>query len=259
VIPIQEQQRPPADVGGRFHLVARRLNAIRPTTMSSPPPILDLKNVNKVYPSAGEAPVEVLRDIDLTLEAGSSTAIVGPSGSGKSTLLQIIGTLDRATSGTVRIAGQDVAGLSDDQLAELRSRMIGFVFQMHHLLPHCTALENVLVPVLANSKPGKDTVERARKLLDRVGLSHRLNHLPGQMSGGERQRTAIVRALINQPKLLLADEPTGALDRASAEALAVLLAELNREEKVTLIVVTHAPELAATMDRTLRIEDGRLL
>jgi lipoprotein-releasing system ATP-binding protein len=227
--------------------------------MSSPSPILELKNVNKDFPSSDGPAVHVLRHIDLTLESGSSTAIVGPSGSGKSTLLQIIGTLDRATSGSVRIAGQDVADLSDDQLAELRSRTIGFVFQMHHLLPHCTALENVLVPVLANAKPDKDTVERAKKLLDRVGLSHRLNHLPGQMSGGERQRTAIVRALINRPKLLLADEPTGALDRAAADGLAQLLGELNREEQVTLIVVTHAPDLAATMDRTLRIEDGLLL
>jgi lipoprotein-releasing system ATP-binding protein len=227
--------------------------------MSSPSPILELKNVNKDFSSSDGPAVHVLRDIDLTLESGSSTAIVGPSGSGKSTLLQIIGTLDRATSGSVRIAGQDVADLSDDQLAELRSRTIGFVFQMHHLLPHCTALENVLVPVLANAKPDKDTVERAKKLLDRVGLSHRLNHLPGQMSGGERQRTAIVRALINRPKLLLADEPTGALDRAAADGLAQLLGELNREEQVTLIVVTHAPDLAATMGRTLRIEDGLLL
>jgi lipoprotein-releasing system ATP-binding protein len=227
--------------------------------MSSPSPILELKNVNKDFPSSDGPAVHVLRDIDLTLESGSSTAIVGPSGSGKSTLLQIIGTLDRATSGSVRIAGQDVADLSDDQLAELRSRTIGFVFQMHHLLPHCTALENVLVPVLANAKPDKDTVERAKKLLDRVGLSHRSNHLPGQMSGGERQRTAIVRALINRPKLLLADEPTGALDRAAADGLAQLLGELNREEQVTLIVVTHAPDLAATMGRTLRIEDGLLL
>ena len=227
--------------------------------MSSPKPILELNQVSKEYASAGEAPVRVLRGIDLVLEAGSSTAIVGPSGSGKSTLLQIIGTLDRATSGSVRIDGEDVGSLSDDQLAALRSRRIGFVFQMHHLLPHCTALENVLVPVLAHAKPGKETVERARHLLDRVGLSHRLNHLPGRMSGGERQRTAIVRALINRPALLLADEPTGALDRASADALSQLLAELNREEQVTLVVVTHAPDLAAKMGRTLRIEDGRLL
>lgn len=227
--------------------------------MSSSSPILELKRVNKDYPSADGVPVQVLRDIDLTLAAGSSTAIVGPSGSGKSTLLQIIGTLDRATGGSVKIDGREVGGLSDDQLAELRSRMIGFVFQMHHLLPHCTALENVLVPVLANAKPDKDTVRRAQQLLERVGLSHRLNHLPGQMSGGERQRTAIVRALINRPKLLLADEPTGALDRASAESLARLLGELNREEQVTLIVVTHAPDLAATMGQTLRIEDGQLL
>jgi lipoprotein-releasing system ATP-binding protein len=239
--------------------VPAQAGAIRLSTMSSPKPILELKQVSKVYPSADEAPVAVLRDIDLVLEAGSSTAIVGPSGSGKSTLLQIIGTLDRATSGSVRIDGDEVGSLSDDQLAELRSRRIGFVFQMHHLLPHCTALENVLVPALARAKPGKDTVERAKQLLARVGLSHRLNHLPGQMSGGERQRTAIVRALINRPKLLLADEPTGALDRASADSLALLLAELNREEQVTLVVVTHAPDLAAKMGRTMRIEDGRLL
>ncbi len=227
--------------------------------MSSPSPILQLQQVSKQYPAADGAAVSVLRGIDLTLEAGSSTAIVGPSGSGKSTLLQIIGTLDRASSGSVRLDGQDVSALSDDALADLRSQRIGFVLQSHHLLPHSTALENVLVPVLARAKPGADTVERARQLLARVGLSHRLNHLPGQMSGGERQRTAIVRALINRPKLLLADEPTGALDRASADALAQLLAELNREEHVTLVVVTHAPDLAAKMGRTLRIEDGQLL
>lgn len=227
--------------------------------MTSPTPILQLRQVNKDYASGDATPVRVLRGIDLDLGAGSSTAIVGPSGSGKSTLLQIIGTLDRATTGQVLVDGHDVNTLSEDELAALRSRRIGFVFQSHHLLPHCTALENVLVPVLANARPASDTVERARNLLARVGLGHRLHHLPGRMSGGERQRAAIVRALINRPALLLADEPTGALDRASADALAQLLAELNQEEGVTLVVVTHAPDLAAKMGRTLRIEDGHLL
>jgi lipoprotein-releasing system ATP-binding protein len=227
--------------------------------MTDTPPILRLEQVNKDYPSASGQAVKVLTDIHLELSHGSSTAIVGPSGSGKSTLLQIIGTLDRPTTGRVLLDGHNVNALSEDELAGVRSRMVGFIFQMHHLLPHCTALENVLVPALANGKPGKDTLDRAKRLLDRVGLGHRLHHLPGQLSGGERQRTAIVRALINRPKLLLADEPTGALDRASADSLAQLLAELNREENVTLIVVTHAPDLAAKMGQTLRIEDGRLL
>src|SRR5204862_1202496 len=166
----------------------------------------------------------------------------------KSTLLNIIGTLDRPSGGKVSLTGLDVTALSETGLAEVRSRVVGFVFQLHHLLPQCSILENVLVPTLTGRGP--DGVEdRARKLLDRVGLGGRLTHRPGQLSGGERQRAAVVRALINEPKLLLADEPTGALDRAAADTLTELLIELNREEGVALVVITHAMSLAERMSR----------
>src|SRR5204862_4077062 len=166
----------------------------------------------------------------------------------KSTLLNIIGTLDRPSGGKVSLTGLDVTALSETGLAEVRSRVVGFVFQLHHLLPQCSILENVLVPTLTGRGP--DGVEdRARKLLDRVGLGHRLTHRPGQLSGGECQRAAVVRALINRPKLLLADEPTGSLDRSGAESLAQLLGELNREEGVAVIYVTHAADLAARAGR----------
>ncbi|MCZ7644085.1 MAG: ABC transporter ATP-binding protein [Planctomycetota bacterium] len=224
-------------------------------------PILELERVVKAYPAPeGGAPVAVLKEVTLTLNGGESVAIVGPSGSGKSTLLQIVGTLDRASSGRVLLAGRDLAALSEDERARLRNREIGFVFQAHHLLPQCTVLENVLVPTLAEG-PGPDAQAeaRARDLLERVGLGARLNHRPGQLSGGERQRVAVVRALINQPKLLLADEPTGSLDRATAEGLTDLLADLNRETGVTLIVVTHSAGLAERMGRVLELQDGKLV
>jgi lipoprotein-releasing system ATP-binding protein len=223
--------------------------------------------------------VRVLRGIDLEVAAGESLAITGPSGSGKSTLLNLIGTLDRADAGTLTLDGEDLRRLDEAQLADVRNRQIGFVFQSHHLLPHCTVLENVLVPTLAagrdafhripdsdgkkgtqwNASLPSEPEARARKLLDRVGLGERFTHRPGQLSGGERQRVAVVRALINQPKLLLADEPTGALDRASADGLARLLVELNKEQGVTLIVVTHALDLAKQMGRVVEIRDGSLV
>jgi ABC-type lipoprotein export system ATPase subunit len=205
--------------------------------------------------------VEVLRGVSLEVCHGESLAIVGPSGSGKSTLLQIIGTLDRPSSGDVRLEGQDLSALDERALAEVRNRHIGFVFQFHYLLPQCTVLENVLVPTLASGNSrNRDTAEqRTRSLLERVGLSERFNHRPGQLSGGERQRVAVVRALINQPKLLLADEPTGALDRNSADELSRLLVELNREQQITLIVVTHAVDLARRMARVLELRDGLLV
>ena len=183
------------------------------------------------------------------------------SGSGKSTLLNIIGTLDRPSSGEVLLDGQDLRRLNDVELASVRNRQIGFVFQAHHLLPQCNVLENVLLPTLATRDPAvrSGASERAKRLLERVGLDGRIAHRPGQLSGGERQRVAVVRALINQPKLLLADEPTGALDRASAGNLSDLLVALNREEGVTLIVVTHALDLAKRMGRVLELRDGRLV
>jgi lipoprotein-releasing system ATP-binding protein len=222
--------------------------------------LLKLSGVTLRYDSGGAVPVEVLKGVSLEVARGESLAIMGPSGSGKSTLLNIIGTLDRATSGEVVLAGQDLSKLDEAALATVRSRRIGFVFQAHHLLPQCSVLENVLVPTLANKESDlKSAPERAERLLKRVGLGERMTHRPGQLSGGERQRVAVVRALINQPQLLLADEPTGALDRVAAEQLAQLLLELNREEGVTLIVVTHAPDLAHKMGRVLELKDGVLV
>lgn len=234
--------------------------------MSEATPILQLTRLTRRYHSPGTpAPLTVLDEVSLEVRAGESLAIVGPSGSGKSTLLQIIGTLDRPSSGEVRLAGQDLSRLGETQLAAVRSRQIGFVFQAHYLLPQCTVLENVLVPTLAlgsaKSPPpagGEAAPDRARRLLRRVGLAERLSHYPGQLSGGERQRVAVVRALINQPRLLLADEPTGALDHAAAAQLGQLLVELNREENVTLILVTHALDLAHRMSRVLELRDGHL-
>src|SRR6266540_1623277 len=228
--------------------------------MSSP--LLKLIDVCKRYESpTGTEAVPVLRDISLEIGRGESAAIVGPSGSGKSTLLNIIGTLDRPSSGQVLLDGKELSLLDDIQLAAVRNREIGFIFQAHHLLPQCTVLENVLVPTLANKDAAlrDGAVERAKRLLEKVGLGARFTHRPGQISGGERQRVAVVRALINQPKLLLADEPTGALDRASAQGLADLLVALNKEEGVTLIVVTHALDLARRMGRVLELRDGQLV
>mgnify|MGYP001563757005 CR=1 FL=1 len=230
--------------------------------------LLALQNVTKHYAASGATTgVPVLAGVSLAVARGESLAIVGPSGSGKSTLLQIIGTLDRATSGEVLLDGTNLAALDDLQLAEVRNQQIGFVFQSHYLLPQCTVLENVLVPTLASTKSevrsAKSEIEsvaaRAERLLKRVGLGERLHHRPGQLSGGERQRAAVVRALINRPQLLLADEPTGALDQTSATTLGQLLMELNQEEGVTLIVVTHAMELAQRMGKILRLEAGKLV
>lgn len=224
--------------------------------------LLELEEVSKSYPApTDEAEVEVLKDINLRLKAGEAIAIVGPSGSGKSTLLNIIGALDVASSGRVLLENRDLSKLNERELAQIRNREIGFVFQLHHLLDQCTVMENVLIPTLVREGASQrnDSEQRAGRLLARVGLEHRLKYRPGQLSGGERQRVAMVRALINQPKLLLADEPTGSLDQAASGTLFDLLAELNREENVTLIVVTHAAELARRMGRVLELRDGRLI
>jgi lipoprotein-releasing system ATP-binding protein len=222
--------------------------------------LLQLTNVTKTYPSIEGPPLSILSGINLALAAGESIAIVGPSGSGKSTLLNIIGTLDRPSSGQVLLSGRDLTTLSEIEVADVRNREIGFIFQGHHLLPQCTVLENVLIPTLASKDAAlrKSALERGKQLLQRVGLGARTSHRPGQLSGGERQRVAVVRALINQPKLLLADEPTGALDRASAQNLAQLLTELNQEQNVTLIVVTHALDLAERMQKVFEIKNGVL-
>ncbi len=218
--------------------------------------LLELSGVTKAYEGAPET-AAVLKGVDLRVEAGETLAIVGPSGCGKSTLLNVIGALDRPTSGDIVFRDRDLQKLSDAELAEFRNRSIGFVFQLHHLLPQCSALENVLLPTLVN-KAAENPRERAVRLLDRVGLSERLSYRPGKLSGGERQRVAVVRALINQPSLLLADEPTGSLSREGAEDLTRLMLELNREEEMTLIVVTHSEAVAGMMDRVLELDDGQL-
>ena len=227
--------------------------------MSNETPLLQLENISREFPSAenGE-PLRVLRGLSLEIDHGESIAIVGPSGCGKSTLLNIIGTLDQPTTGKVMLDGQDLNTLDGNALAALRNRKIGFIFQSHHLLPQCTVMENVLVPTLAHGQATAANEERGRRLLERVDLGDRLAHRPGQLSGGERQRVAVVRALINQPKLLLADEPTGALDQATADKLGQLLVELNQEENVILITVTHSADLANRMARTLELMDGHL-
>jgi len=224
--------------------------------------IVELTGVTRSYPApAGGRSAPVLHNVSLQVPASESLAIVGPSGSGKSSLLHLIGGLDRADAGSIKVAGRDLAGLNDDELARIRNRQIGFVFQFHYLLPQCTVLENVLVPALATrlSTPDRSRIlERARRLLARVGLGDRLAHRPDQLSGGERQRVAVVRALINQPPLVLADEPTGALDAQSARELADLLVEINHSEKVTLVAVTHSAELAGRMGRVLELRQGSL-
>ena len=218
--------------------------------------LLELSRVTKSYDGA-PGTAAVLKGVNLRVKAGETLAIVGPSGSGKSTLLNLIGALDRPTSGDITFKGQDLQKLSDAELAEFRNRSIGFVFQLHHLLPQCSALENVLVPTLVNKAADRPR-ERAVRLLERVGLGERLSYRPGQLSGGERQRVTVVRALINRPSLLLADEPTGSLSREGAEDLARLMLELNREEGMTLIVVTHSEAVAGMMDRILELDDGQL-
>lgn len=200
----------------------------------------------------------ILRGVDLEVADGSSVAITGPSGSGKSTLLAIVGGLDRPTAGRVQLDGRDLHDLPERELTRARARSIGFVFQDHHLLPHCTALENALLPCLALDGVTADSRSRAGELLQRVGLGDRADHFPGQLSAGQRQRVALVRALINGPRLLLADEPTGALDRAASRQLADLVLELNRERGITLIVATHSLDLARRMERTLELRDGIL-
>ena len=222
------------------------------------PMLAELHNVTKSYRSDAGA-VPVLNGISLTIAEGETVAITGPSGCGKSTLLNLLGALDQADSGEIRVAGRDLTKLDAQQLAEFRNTTVGFVFQLHHLLPQCTVLENILVPSIVRKDADRAALRaRAAQLLEAVGLSHRLDHRPGQLSGGERQRAAVARALINSPKLLLADEPTGALDRASAERLADLLAEVHQREKITIVMVTHAPELARRMGRVLPLLDGRL-
>jgi ABC-type lipoprotein export system ATPase subunit len=223
--------------------------------------LLELKNIEKKFEiPSGKGQITVLKDITLQVARGESIAVVGPSGSGKSTLLNIIGALDKPTSGLVTFAGNNLADLDDSELSKIRNQDIGFVFQLHHLLPQCTALENVLIPTipLRAKKESEEVRSRAIKLLERVGLDKHMDYFPAQLSGGELQRVAVVRALINRPKLVLADEPTGSLDRESSDNLGQLLIQLNKEEAVTLIVVTHSIELARLMDKVFNLRNGKL-
>jgi lipoprotein-releasing system ATP-binding protein len=221
--------------------------------------IIELADLKKTYAAPdGSDAVPVLNGVSLDVAKGDTVAIVGPSGCGKSTLLNIIGALDHADSGKVQVAGQELSTLNADALAKFRNETVGFVFQLHHLLPQCTILENVLVPTLARSERDGIVEKRAKEILSAVGLEHRLNHRPGQLSGGERQRAAVARALINNPKVLLADEPTGALDRVNAARLVDLLLEMNRSQGVPIIMVTHAVDLARRMSRVLELVDGKL-
>ncbi len=219
---------------------------------------LQLQDVRKEYPTRS-GPLKVLDGVSLTLNRGDALAIMGPSGSGKSTLLHIMGTLDSPTAGTLELDGIAPFALNERDLAAFRNRRIGFVFQDHHLLPQCTVLENLLIPTLVNREANKvELAKSAKELLDRVGLAHRIEHRPAELSGGERQRVAVARALIQKPLLVLADEPTGNLDRASAAIVGKLLVELNRQEQSILVTVTHSPELAALFGLRRDMDDGRL-
>ena len=220
-------------------------------------PGLNLEGVSKSFPTRGE-PLVVLRNISLALQSGENLAILGPSGSGKSTLLHLMGTLDTPPTGTITLGDKNPFTLDEPQLAHFRNRRIGFVFQEHHLLPQLSALENVLVPCLAEGTPNEEMVSRARSLLDRVGLSERLEHRPAELSGGERQRVGIARALIHTPSLLLADEPTGNLDRSAATGITELLVQLQEQEDAILVVVTHSIELANGLQRRMELDDGNL-
>lgn len=218
---------------------------------------LNVLNVCKQF-DTGSHTVNVLQDVSLEMSGGSAAVVTGPSGSGKSTLLHIIGTLDTPTSGKLKINGQEPFELSEPELAKFRNKSIGFIFQDHYLLPQYSVLENVLIPTLAFKSNGHDYEDRAKDLLNKVGLSHRLDHLPAELSGGERQRVAVARALINQPTMLLCDEPTGNLDHANANAIADLLFELHREEQNILIVVTHSLELAGRFPKRLKLIEGKI-
>jgi len=223
--------------------------------------IIELDNITKTYLNGNTGiKREVLKGISLSVEKGDVFSIVGPSGSGKSTLLNIMGTLDKASSGNMKFDGKDISQFNDNQLAVLRNQKVGFIFQSHHLLPQLNVLENVLVPTIPikDKTQKKLSMERALNLLEYVGLKDRMHQLPGQLSGGEAQRTAVIRALINEPEIILADEPTGSLDLDSTNVIGELLSKINREKNVALIVVTHSLSLANSIGNIYSITNGLL-
>jgi lipoprotein-releasing system ATP-binding protein len=228
--------------------------------MANQPEVAELvvENLRKEYSTPAE-PLKILSQVSFSLRRGKNLAILGPSGSGKSTLLSILGTLEPPTSGSVLLAGEDPFKLNEAELAEFRRENVGFVFQDHHLLPQCTVVENVLVPFIADGAATPDDQRRAIDLLERVGLGQRLTHRPAELSGGERQRVAIARALVREPTLLLADEPTGNLDRTTAETIGKLLLELQAEKNAILLIVTHSDSLASLLQARMELDSGRLI
>lgn len=221
-------------------------------------PVIELIDVKRSY-HMGDVDVEVLRGLSLRIFKGTFNALIGASGSGKSTSMYLIGSLDRPTSGTVRIDGTDTSTLTDAQLAVLRGKKIGFVFQQFHLLPSLTAIENVSLPAIFQRVPREQARAKAKQLLEEVGLGHRINHRPTEMSGGEQQRVAVARALINDPELLLADEPTGNLDSKTSDKIIEFFVDLWKRRHITILIVTHDPHVASHAERVLTMKDGRLI